>query len=213
MVYLLISWLIAILLFSVYISRDNEYRLRGFVVVIMVMIWFFSSKLLDVGGYVSNIWNILYAGVMLLQFVILEKLGKKFAIDTVKMVYYNLGLAFLIAYFIFLFPTVLGNEIASDHVNYIANSNLRVITWSFSAFYLWQMVFIIAHEKLKHLSIFTRYTVPMILAQIVDSFVFFPVAFFWTGLPILQILSVGIIFKVIVWVIMFLIVPHVIRQK
>lgn len=175
------------------LCSSGPFRLRGLIAVNIVLISLLASKLVSIGGFVTNVGSVLYATVVLAQIIIFDRFGKQAAVDTIRMTLYALVAALTLSYVVAHVPTVYGNEDASFALLQISDFSLRVVLASFFAFVLGQAALIISMEK------FQSYATSVLLVQIVDSAIFFPVAFgiFKLG-EMTEILMVGLFLKVFI---------------
>lgn len=187
----------AILMWYAMLSA-GPYRLRGLIAINMMLITLMASKTIVLFSHLTNIANILYASVMLSQYIIYKKFGKEASVATVKITIYALVSCTSLSYTLSLFPIVAGNELSAHAISTIADFSLAVLFASFFAFVFGQTSLIVALESgLGGLwAIF--------IAQMVDSAVFFPIAFgLVNGFPIMDALWTGFVFKLVVSVIIY----------
>jgi uncharacterized integral membrane protein (TIGR00697 family) len=199
---LLISALVD-MLFIFYSSRRGVEWLFGTIVLNLILVSIFGAKLMMIGGYTTNAGNVFYACVFLATHFVLEKAGKSKALRTIFC-----GASFLI------FFTVLAHLAAkvvsvpeSDQVNgailTLFSISFRVTVASLTAFIFAQYVNIYVYEwlrvKTKGRFLWLRINGANIVGQLVDSLLFFSIAFFdLSGFTIIQTILAGWILKVVV---------------
>lgn len=177
------QWLVALLLFEslllLYAARANQSctQLRNLAVVNMLCISLFPFKFITVGPFTSNLGNLWYATVFAVQVVAYDRCGWKSSKGLLKSVY--------VALFIFLGLVNLGAQVPSPPglegplLQLVADRALRVTIASLLAFGGAQLCLIKAYAWLRAQgsSVVPCYLIAMTLGQIVDSLIFFPVAF------------------------------------
>ena len=173
----------AVLLFAA--VSGEPYRLRGLAVARpMILISLFAPLLMHVNGLYSNVGNIWYATAIMAQCIILERWGSRAALDTVVMVYTTLATLFAACAVLPLFPVVPGNEEWARAIHMIAARNVQITVASFSAFGLAQLVLIWVYVHTRHaFGPLVAMIMATVGAQIIDSVVFFPLAF-WPMTPL-----------------------------
>lgn len=201
MTWILLLCVAEVSLLAYALLSPGPFRIRDLIAINMVLISLFASKLLTVFGYTTNVANIFYATVVLSQAVIFHRYGKDAAVRTISMTMHALVASLSLSYIISNFPVVLGNEAPSQAIFLVANQSIHVVFASLFAFMIGQYTLVLSLQYLKRL----KYPLAIILTQIVDSLVFFPIAFSSMPVPLmLQVMSTGAIFKVLVTGIMYL---------
>ena len=185
-------WLIVLaeLIFLLYAAVSRApYYLRRFTVLNMILITLFAPRLIEVGGMVTNVGTIFYSAVMVSQLLIFHLFGKEEVTHTIRMVLWML-LGFVgISGWINMLPVVQGNESYAAAMSAILSFPPAVVFASFFAFVIGQSFVIrcmASEEKRKPTIVF--YSMCAIMAQIVDSVIFFPLAF-GSFMPITEIPS------------------------
>jgi len=181
--------------------RDDEpYYLRGLVIVNMILIGMFAARLFEIGGLVSNVGNIMFASVVAMQAILITNHGHAAGLKTIAIGARSLMLFSLTGFALAKFPLVDGNHEAAIAVDQIANTSLSVITASFLAFKCGQYAFLRLLDRWKEYPLWGKYTAAMIILQIIDSLIFFPIAFGLNS-ELLEIALVGFITKVVIGII------------
>ena len=176
-------WLLLAMEFAIIVyagSRPNSHTILGAgVFVNMVLIVLFAPYLIEVGGLVTNIGTVFYASVVASMCVVIERFGPRVAKDAIPNTYIRLLIIFAACYAISLLPVVDGNEGFAAAAKIISRHNLIIVTASFAAFALSQIVLVIAYPKLRaHYGPAAAVAIGTVLCQAVDSPVFFGVAFY-----------------------------------
>lgn len=190
-----------IVLFTAAQKQKGPNLTRCFVVANMIGITIFAPKLMELGGYTTNIANIFYASVVLGVAVILVKYGLSHAIKTIASTLYALMVYVTLSYLLGSFPTVEGDTMAAV-IDPVTFSGIRIVGASFLAFFISNFTFINLLDRLKDSHIFLGYTLGIILLQAVDSIIFFPIAF-GQSFNWHEFMIVGFMFKVIIGMIYF----------
>lgn len=137
--------------------------LRAFMVANILLIGLLGSKELVMFGFTSNIGNIFYATVILGSCLMLQLYGEREARKTIQAVGFTaIGVALL----------------------QVIPSTSRILVASLTAFMLAQTVLIYSWQWFGRLRVLGS----SIVAQAVDSIVFFPLAFL-TQLPVIQMVD------------------------
>lgn len=168
---------------------EGPYRMRGLIALNMVLISLFAPKLFEYHGFISNVGNVFYAAVMIMQTYIFMQYGHKAAVSTIRMTLFSLVSVLALVYAMSIVPAVAGNEVFSAAVSQVTNFSLETIFASFFAFVIGQSVLVYFLDK-------TNPAVAIIVAQFVDTVIFFPIAFSYSP-ALLGIMITGFIFKVL----------------
>jgi len=179
-------------------KREDWGLYRLLVVLNMVLISVFAKKLISFGDYTSNIGNVFYAFAALLQSVVIVKYGKLYSWKILRAVLISVILVGLSGKAIATIDPIQGNEGVSSAINLIANTQFSVMAASFMANLIAITSFILIYDYLNVAHKFNkvaRYIISIAALQVIDSLVFFPIAFAnsdWVG-----IMLVGLVFKTI----------------
>lgn len=169
---------------------EGPYRMRGLIALNMVIISLFAPKLFEYHGFISNIGNVFYAAVMIMQTYIFMQYGHKAAVSTIRMTLFALVSSLALVYAMSIVPVVAGNEVFSAAVSQVTNFSLETIFASFFAFVIGQSVLVYFLDK-------TIPIVAVLAAQFVDTIIFFPIAFAYSPM-LLSIMVSGYVTKVLV---------------
>lgn len=177
-------------------------------IINLVLISLFGSKLLTIFGMTSNIGNIFYSMVVVSQALILYLYGKHIALQSIWVAYLGVIATVILVFFLRLFPVVPGNEAAAELVNGITKLQLPILGASFLAFWSTQRLFIYLADKWQGKSLWVSYGISAVIAQIFNSLLFFPLAFY-NILTIPQIIEVTIVGILIKSAIDFMCTPYI----
>ena len=180
-------------------SRPNYQVILGAgVFANMILIALFAPYLVEVGGLVTNVGTVFYAGVVASMCVVIERFGPLVARDAIPKTYIRLLMIFTACAIIERLPVVEGNEAFAAAAKLVAGHQARVVAASFIAFFLSQMVLVIAYPKIRQ-----RFGAALavaggtVLCQAVDSPVFFGVAFSDSGFSaMLNLVVTGFLVKI-----------------
>lgn len=178
----ILLFILAELLLLIWVG-NKEYvnYLVGFVVTKLVYISIFAPVLLSILGVVTNVGTLLYGSVMTAQCIVLYRFGEKVTYRILENSLSVLFVVFLLGVFISSLPILPGNEsfmLAAQSL--LEFSPLNVIA-SFFAFFIGQYALIYIFTRLKKVQLLLRTFISISLAQIIDSLIFFPIAF--SGVP------------------------------
>jgi uncharacterized integral membrane protein (TIGR00697 family) len=158
-------------------ASASLYRLRGLVVINMVLITLLAAKQIEVLGFTSNLGNALYVGVMTAQTITLAAGRRDVALGNKATCYFALLAVVLLGGAVGFAPVVPGNESLAFAIDAVTGFAPRVVVASFLAFALSQYVLIHGFDYLGRWPLAWRCLAIQIVAQGVDSAVFFPCAF------------------------------------
>lgn len=179
-----------------YATRGSDHhRISTFVAVNMMLVVLFSQKLFVLFGLTTNVANIFYATVVLAQVLTLYKYGQEAALHTIRLTLFAVLSMLLLSSALAAFPVVQGDEGISAAVSLITNTSLYVVFASLFAFVIAQAVLV----RLLDTFSYTKAAIAVTVTQLVDSLVFFPIAFYNTPISELYTIAVsGFLFKVII---------------
>ncbi len=191
------------IIFVFFAARRGIDWLLGTVIVNLMLIGIFGAKLITVFGFSTNAGNVFYACVFLATYFILERYGKQVGMKTI---WYG---ASLILFFVAMsqFAVRLTGLPLSDAANSAISTlflfSLRITFASVLAYVFAQYVNIFIYEWLRVRThgklLWLRSNGANIVSQLVDSLLFFSIAFFDLPGPILvQTILVGWLVKTLV---------------
>lgn len=201
--YLFILCALADILFVFFSARRGLEWLLGTVATNLILIGIFGSKLVEIFGFTTNAGNIFYACVFLATHFILERYGKHAAFKTIS-VGVSFALFFIImAQFAVHFAGVSDSKLTNDCIQTLFSFSVRVSFASIVAYVFSQYVNISLFEWLKIKThgkfLWLRMNGANIVGQLVDSLLFFSIAFFDLPGPILiQAILAGWLVKTVV---------------
>jgi uncharacterized integral membrane protein (TIGR00697 family) len=171
--------------------------LMGSVLVNLVLVQILGTKLITIFGFTTNAGNIFYACVFLATHFILEKYGKKAGVRTV---WYGVSCVIFFMIMVQLGTRFVG--VTMDNSN-IALFSLRVTCASIISYVFAQHINIYIYEwlriKTKEKFLWVRSNLANGVSQLVDSLLFFSIAFFdVTGVVLLQTIFIGWCIKMVV---------------
>lgn len=157
-------------------SREYITNLVGFIVAKMVYISTFAPVLLLIGSTVTNVGTLLYGSVMTAQCIVLAKHGQKPGERVLEASLYVLFTVFILGMFVTTLSPVAGNEKMLGAAQTLLEFSPLNTLASFLAFFISQSVLMFVFLKLKY-NYTLRSIIAITIAQIVDSLIFFPIAF------------------------------------
>lgn len=195
----LVSALVDIIAVYAAARRGLEWVL-GTIVINLILIGIFGAKLITAFGLTTNAGNVFYACVFLATFFIYERYGKVAAFKTIPWGVTSTLFFILLSQIAVHFVTVTSGAHVNDAMNIVFAFSTRVVVASLLAYIFAQYVNIVVYEwirtKTRGRYLWIRVNGANILAQLVDSLLFFTIAFFdLSGFLLLQTIIVGWVFK------------------
>ena len=177
-------------------------RLYSAIIVFLILVATMGSKIITVFGYHTNAGNIFYASVFLATYFLIERFGKKEGIRSIWV-----GIICVMAFSILVKLSVM---LSSPSEYYSTNQSFaaafspvsRLAFASLFAYTISQNVnvhfYIYLKKRIDGRYLWLRANVSNAIAQIVDSIIFFTIAFSGAGysLNVLEIMLTGIAIKI-----------------
>jgi uncharacterized PurR-regulated membrane protein YhhQ (DUF165 family) len=185
----------------IWYASSNLIWLRAVVGINMVLITLYGAKLVEVLGYTSNLGSVCYVGAMTGQTMILMAGRRDIALGGIKIILFSLICIILIGSIIGQSPIVPGNEPSALAIGAVTKVSVRIVTSSFIAFTLAMFVLVWTFGALSKWPMPARCFGAQVLAQIVDSALFFPIAF-GNKVEVVEIALTGVVFKLVLTLIM-----------
>ena len=152
-------------------------RLGRVVTIHLVMIICFGGLLGKFGPLVSNYGNVWYAAVVAAQLMLLDRYGRQAAKASLPRGWLAVSVVFAATYPLSHAAILPGNEAIGGAVVALAGHRPQIVIASYAAFGLMIETMIITYAMLRPLSRGTAPVAAAVAAQIMDSVVFFPIAF------------------------------------
>lgn len=190
---------------AIAIIKGREW-LRVLAVANMLLIAVTVKKLFDFGFGVSNIANLFFATVLLIQSLIYFRYGMKAAQRTIYVILWA-DIAFIALGLLTIYaqPYVEGNEEISLAYNTVAETSPLPITASFLSFYCSNQILLTTlHVTRKRARTLASYLLAIVSAQVIDTLIFFPMVF-GNGVltkSVVEIAGVGFMVKIIAGIIL-----------
>lgn len=184
-------------------ARKGSDWLLSTIVANLIIIATFGAKIITVFGLTTNAGNAFYACVFLATYFLIEKQGRQAAIKTI-----GFGAIFIL-FFIFIAQFVnsfIGSDLSSvvnECIDIVFHLSLRVALASIVSYIFAQYVNISIYDwlktKTKSRFLWLRASLATIISQLVDSMIFFSIAFFdMPGNTLVQMILIGWLVKTIV---------------
>ena len=151
-------------------------RLRRIITINMMMVVSFGTLLGDFGGYVTNYGTAWYATVVGTQIVLLDRYGRLAAAETIPACYMAVTLALLCTFPLTFAPVLPGND-AGAAVIVLAQHRPQVLIAAYAALGPAIAVVDLVYAKLRPRSRWLAVVAAAVMSQVVDSVIFFPLAF------------------------------------
>lgn len=189
--------------FILFTARQKIEWLFGTIIVNIILIGIFGAKLIMIFGFTTNAGNVFYACVFLATYFILEKYGQRAGLRTIW-----LGIGFIL---FFTLLSQLASRLAGLALHPAVNESLltifnfsprvtlaSIIAYAFAQYvniYIYQWLRLRTRQK----QLWLRSNVANLTSQLVDSLLFFSIAFFDLPGPLLvQAILIGWLTKVLV---------------
>ncbi len=190
--------------FFVYISwRIGEERLYTALVVFLILIGATGGKLVEFFGHETNTGNIFYAAVFLATYFLVERYGKTKGLRSVWIALIVISFFTVLSQITVLYEGVESTASFADALQIVFTDSLRVTVASLLAYAVSQTFNIYLYsylkEKMNGGRLWLRANAANAAAQILDSVVFFTIAF-WGVVPLESVWSIivtGFFLKVI----------------
>lgn len=205
MIYLFIIILVEVLAIVIAYKRGRHW-LTYLIVLHMTIVGVTVNKLYDFGIGVTNLASIVFAPIFTIETLLFRRYGKKATQDAIYLTLFAVGFLLIMRLLvIWAYPIVPVNMETQKAYQLIASTFLSVIVASFLGLYCSMQFLIVILTHLKPyptIAYFTAY----VLAQIVDSIIFFPIVFNTTTYSeqtVYEYTVTGCIVKIIVGSILF----------
>lgn len=184
-------------------ARKGSDWLLSTIAANLIIIATFGAKIITVFGLTTNAGNAFYACVFLATYFLIEKQGRQAAIKTI-----GFGAIFIL-FFIIVAQFVnnfIGSDLSSavnECIDIVFHLSLRVALASIGSYIFAQYINISIYDwlktKTKSRSLWLRASLANIVSQLVDSLLFFSIAFFdLPGTTLVQMVLIGWLIKTIV---------------
>jgi len=175
-------------------QKAGDGMLLRVVLVNMILITLFGSVLITVAGVTMNYGNIWYAAVFAAQALLLIRSGWKSAAYSAAATLASLGVVLGALW-------VMTSASGGETLRHVAVLALQFAAAGFAAFSIGQATLIIIWRRLKCRPLWMKYGTAMTAAQLVDSAIFFPIAFGTspnTDLgAVLELVATGCVLKIV----------------
>lgn len=171
----------------------------------LLLIALFAPVLVQLGDRTTSIACVFYVTVVCAQCVLLENFGYEVVKSVVWRSSFVLTLMFLVGFIISHLPVVPGNETFMQATTLVCASSVSAAAAAFVAFLLSQFVLIRTWEAARaHYSATASYLLGSFICQLVETPIFFVVAF-WDKMSMIEIIemtSTGLLFNLTLTVLM-----------
>ncbi|MDT3779832.1 queuosine precursor transporter [Nitrospira sp. MA-1] len=174
------------------------------IVVNVILVSTFAAKLIPIFGLVTNVSNTFYASIFIATDILTEHHGKKVGYRSIWMGFIGLVLFVSMGQFVLKFEIIPESEKVAMAMEVVFNAVPRIAIASFIAYAIAQSLdiwlFHYIGEKSKGRYLWLRNNGSTFVSQLVDSIVFFSLAFIGTvPFPVLlNIIFTGYLVKLIV---------------
>jgi uncharacterized integral membrane protein (TIGR00697 family) len=178
-------------------------RLYSVIIVFLILITAFGGKIVEFFGHATNTGNIFYASVFLATYFLIERYGKK---EGVYSIWVGLIVVIFFAVLTHLTVALVGADATSPLNTALLtafNPILRVALASLAAYAVSQTInvyiYLYLKERMRGKYMWLRANIANVVAQIMDSVVFFSIAFIGVVSPdgIWGIIVTGLVIKIV----------------
>lgn len=190
-------------MFYFFMARRGVEWLFGTIILNLVLVGVFGTKLISVFGLVTNVGNVFYACVFFATYFLLERHNKRIGFKTIWF-----GVVFVLFFIMASQLTVRFeglplSETINNATTIIFAFSPRIVFGSLIAYVFGQYINILIYEQIKVWThgkfLWLRVNGANIASQLVDSLLFFSIVFFDLPGPILlQTILVGWLIKTVV---------------
>ncbi|MBQ08604.1 MAG: hypothetical protein CMD96_02310 [Gammaproteobacteria bacterium] len=151
------------------------------IIINVILVSTFAAKLIPIFGVVTNVSNTFYAAIFIATDILTEHHGKKVGYRSIWMGFLGLVLFVLLGQFVLQFVHIKDSETVSNAMETLFSAVPRIAVASFIAYAIaqsldiWLFHYIGVKTKRKHL--WFRNNGSTFVSQLVDSVVFFSLAF------------------------------------
>lgn len=160
----------------VYYASRSRFALQGFAAVNMVMVLLLSHKLVTFYGSSTSVGAVWYTAVLATQAHIKLYYGRRAAVDSAIMLISTSALFVALVVTAALVPGVLGNEIAAGALTRWVDNAQYTVPAAFLGYAVAQTIILAVIGKIRSHP-WASALLAMVLAQVADTFVYFPAAF------------------------------------
>ena len=177
-------------------SKQGSYKLRLYLVVCMVLTTITGAVLLPpIFGHVSNAGTIFYVGAVAAHGVLFLRDGRDVAASAIRGAFSALVL--IVAVVVVLDHMAGNGGIVPAHTQALFDDIKRFAPASLGAFAISQLVMWMLMDRWRRKTIWIRYGLAVVLAQAVDSAIFFPAAFGSDIIPLAGLALTGFAIKAV----------------
>jgi queuosine precursor transporter len=170
----------------------------------LILVSIFGGKLIEIFGFSTNVGNVFYASVFFMTHLLIEHYGKEEGFKTIKIGLFSIILFTLMAQLTMRFTSLSDTITLSASLDNIFSNSLRIAAASLLAFLVAQLVNVNMYSFLYRVTnkelLWFRDNFSNIVGQLIDSIVFFTLAFLG-AIPnelLIQAIFTGFLIKVLV---------------
>lgn len=189
--------------FFVYVAwKIGEERLYTAIVVFLILIATTGGKLVEFLGHETNAGNIFYASVFLATYFFLERYGKAGGIRTLWLSVIIVASYAGLVQLAILYEGAASTAALNDALDVVFGDSIRVTVASIFAYIVSQFanihLFCYLKKRMQQHNVWLRANISNVFAQIIDSAIFFPIAFFGINVTnIWDIIITGLFIKIV----------------
>jgi queuosine precursor transporter len=161
--------------------RLDRERLHGVILIFLILISLTGSKVVEFFGHPTNTGNIFYASVFLATYFLIERYGKREGIHAIWVGTIGMVFFMVLARLSIMFTGSDSTAQFNEALHLSLAPAFRIAVASVIAFLVSQTINVLMYNYLKanmeHIGLWLRANATNLLAQIVDSVIFFTIAF------------------------------------
>lgn len=173
--------------------------LQSFTILNMLFVPIFGAKMIEIFGLTSNIGTVFYSFAVLGFALIIFRYGRRVAYETLVRVLGLFGIVFTTLFIMHMLPVIPGNEDASSAFSLLYETRESIVMASYMALVISIIVFITVVRYAKaHKFPTLGYALAIPVVQVIDSAVFFPIAFHDYSGNLFELAYEGTIIKILI---------------
>ncbi len=161
--------------------RLDRERLYGVIAILLILISVTGGKIVVLFGHATNTGNVLYASVFLATYFLIERYGKREGFRSIRLGLVGIVFFMILARLSVLFTGVSETEQFNGALEQLLAPSYRIAVASIIAFVCSQSLNVLLYTYLKthtpHIGLWLRANTSNLFAQILDSVLFFSIAF------------------------------------
>lgn len=183
--------------------RLDRTRLYGVMVLFLILISLTGGKVIEIFGHATNTGNVLYGAVFLATYFLIERYGKQEGIHAIRLSIVSLIFFMILARIAVAFQGAPETADFNTALEQLLSPSHRIALASLIAFVCSQScnvaLYLYLKNNMQHIGLWLRANTANLFAQVLDSVLFFSIAFWGVVSPenVLDALLTGLVIKVV----------------